>query len=313
MDARCAPTRTSAASRLIGDVPIYVAPGSADHRAHPGLFRDDDVAGTPPDAYTDKGQLWGNPLYDWPALQRSGYRWWIARLARTFALYDLARIDHFRGFVAYWSVPRGARHALAGRWRRGPGRALFDHAGAALGALPIIAEDLGVITPPVERLRDALGLPGHGRAPVRLGARRARTTCTTSPTTASTGSPTPGTHDNDTLRGWYESLPDAIRARGRRDAAARGGRGLVGPDRARVLLARAGRDGAGAGRARAGERGAHEPAGQHGRGVEVAAGRRCRRRSWRSGCARTSEAAGRVWTTSQCQRRADDPASLVLT
>ena len=98
--------------RLIGDVPIYVAPRSADHRAHPELFRDDAVAGTPPDAYTDKGQLWGNPLYDWPALQRRGYRWWIARLARTFALYDLARIDHFRGFVAYWAVPKGARTAL---------------------------------------------------------------------------------------------------------------------------------------------------------------------------------------------------------
>ena len=104
-------------------------PASADHRAHPELFRDDAVAGTPPDAYTDKGQLWGNPLYDWPALRRRGYRWWIARLARTFALFDLARIDHFRGFVAYWAVPRGARHALGGRWRRGPGRALFDAAG----------------------------------------------------------------------------------------------------------------------------------------------------------------------------------------
>ena len=100
--------------RLIGDIPIYVAPGSADHRAHPGLFRDDAVAGTPPDAFTDKGQLWGNPLYDWPALRRDGYAWWIARLARTFALFDLARIDHFRGFVAYWAVPKGARHALCG-------------------------------------------------------------------------------------------------------------------------------------------------------------------------------------------------------
>ncbi len=109
--------------RLIGDVPIYVAPGSADHRAHPELFRSDAVAGTPPDAYTDKGQLWGNPLYDWPALQRRGYRWWIARLARTFALFDLARIDHFRAFVAYWAVPKGARTALSGRWRARPRRA----------------------------------------------------------------------------------------------------------------------------------------------------------------------------------------------
>ena len=119
--------------RLIGDVPIYVAPGSVDHRAHPELFRAGDVAGTPPDAYTDKGQLWGNPLYDWPALRRRGYRWWTQRLRRTFELYDLARIDHFRGFVAYWAVPARARHALSGRWRRGPGRAPFLAASRELG------------------------------------------------------------------------------------------------------------------------------------------------------------------------------------
>jgi 4-alpha-glucanotransferase len=197
--------------RLIGDVPIYVAPGSADHRAHPELFRDDAVAGTPPDAFTAKGQLWGNPLYDWPALQRRGYRWWIARLARTFALYDLARIDHFRGFVAYWTVPRGARHALGGHWRRGPGRALFDAACAALGELPLIAEDLGVITPAVERLRDGLGLPGmvvlqfgfdpdHPETPHSVANHREHRIAYT------------GTHDNDTLRGWYETLPVDVRA-----------------------------------------------------------------------------------------------------
>ena len=146
--------------KLIGDVPIYVAPGSADHRAHPELFQDGAVAGTPPDAFTDKGQLWGNPLYDWPALQRRGYRWWIERLRRTFDLYDLARVDHFRGFVSYWSVPARARHALSGHWKRGPGRAVFDAAAAELGELALIAEDLGVITPAVERLRDGLGYPG---------------------------------------------------------------------------------------------------------------------------------------------------------
>jgi 4-alpha-glucanotransferase len=197
--------------RLIGDVPIYVAPGSADHRAHPELFRADAVAGTPPDDYTDKGQLWGNPLYDWPALQRRGYRWWNARLARTFALFDLARIDHFRGFVAYWAVPKGARTALAGRWQRGPGRALFDAAAGALGELPIIAEDLGVITPAVQRLRDGLGLPGmvvlqFGFAPGEphnvhdVGNHAEHRIAYT------------GTHDNDTLRGWYDTLPDERRA-----------------------------------------------------------------------------------------------------
>jgi 4-alpha-glucanotransferase len=196
---------------LIGDIPIYVAPGSADHKARPAMFRDDAVAGTPPDAFTDKGQLWGNPLYDWPALRRTGYDWWIRRLARTFAHFDLARIDHFRGFVAYWTVPAGARHALSGHWSRGPGRSLFDAAHAALGELPILAEDLGVITPAVRRLRDDLGLPGMvvlqfafnpGERPGvhdlvnHVEDRFAYT----------------GTHDNDTLRGWYESLPAPRRA-----------------------------------------------------------------------------------------------------
>src|SRR3954447_11887423 len=191
--------------RLIGDVPIYVAPGSADHREHPELFRDDAVAGVPPDAFTDKGQLWGNPLYDWPALQRRGYRWWVERLRRTFALFDLARIDHFRGFVAYWAVPRSARYALSGRWQRGPGRAVFDAAARPVGRLPLIAEDLGVITPAVERLRDGLGLPGmavlqfgldsHNRhSPHRMENHREHQVVYT------------GTHDHDTIRGWYDSL-----------------------------------------------------------------------------------------------------------
>ena len=114
--------------RLIGDVPIYVAPGGADHRAHPELFQDGAVAGTPPDAYTDKGQLWGNPLYDWPALQRRGYRWWIERLRRTFELFDLARSTTSAASSPTGRCPRDARDALAGRWRRGPGRAVFDAA-----------------------------------------------------------------------------------------------------------------------------------------------------------------------------------------
>ena len=197
--------------RLIGDVPIYVAPGSADHRAHPELFRDDAVAGTPPDAYTDKGQLWGNPLYDWPALRRRGYRWWIERLRRTFELYDLARVDHFRGFVSYWAVPATARHALSGHWKRGPGRAVFDAAARELRALPLIAEDLGVITPAVERLRDGLGLPGMAivqyafdpdpHSPHRFANHRENEVVYT------------GTHDHDTARGWYASLDDVWRER----------------------------------------------------------------------------------------------------
>ena len=203
--------RTYAAERgvrLIGDVAIYVAPDSADHRAHPELFQEGMVAGAPPDSFSADGQLWGNPLYDWPALQRRGYRWWSARLERTLELFDLARIDHFRGFVAYWAVPAGARTARSGSWRRGPGRAVFDAMASALGLgrpLPLIAEDLGVITPPVHRLRDELGLPGmlvlqfgfdpsdpHGpHRPENHVEHRVIYT---------------GTHDQDTLRGWWESL-----------------------------------------------------------------------------------------------------------
>src|SRR5919198_6683658 len=201
--------------RLIGDVPIYVAPDSADHRAHPELFQNGVVAGAPPDAFTARGQLWGNPLYDWPALRRRRYHWWVERLRRTFELFDLARIDHFRGFVAYWATPAGAPDARGGRWVRGPGRAPFDATAAALGArpteLPLIAEDLGVITPPVRRLRDALGLPGmvvlqfafdpeDPRGPHRPENHRDDVVAYT------------GTHDTDTLRGWWESLEAARRA-----------------------------------------------------------------------------------------------------
>jgi 4-alpha-glucanotransferase len=197
--------------RLIGDVPIYVAPGSVDHRAHPELFRDDAVAGTPPDAYTSKGQLWGNPLYDWPALRRRGYRWWTERLRRTFELFDVVRIDHFRGFCAYWAVPKGARHALAGRWQRGPGRAPFDAAAAELGALPVIAENLGVITEAVERLRRGLGYPGMVVLQFGFGSDDPANVHTprNHPADAVVYS---GTHDNDTVLGWYSGLEGAVRA-----------------------------------------------------------------------------------------------------
>lgn len=204
--------------RLVGDVAIYVAPGSADHRAHPELFQEGLVAGAPPDAFSSSGQLWGNPLYDWPAMRRRRYRWWVQRLRRTLELFDLARIDHFRGFVAYWAVPAKSRTARSGRWRRGPGRAVFDAASRELGRLPLIAEDLGVITPAVDRLRDALGLPGmlvlqfgfdpddpHG--PHRLENHVENRVIYT------------GTHDHDTVRGWYEGLP--AEARDEVDAALR--------------------------------------------------------------------------------------------
>ena len=146
--------------RLVGDVPIYVAPGGADHATWPELFLGEGQAGAPPDALAADGQLWGNPLYDWPALQRRGYRWWTERLRRTFDLFDVTRIDHFRAFVACWAVPSDAESAVEGHWRRGPGRAVFDAAARELGDLAVIAEDLGVITEPVTRLRRKLGFPG---------------------------------------------------------------------------------------------------------------------------------------------------------
>jgi len=197
--------------RLMGDIAIYVAPRSADHRAHPELFQTGAVAGAPPDAFSEVGQLWGNPLYDWSALRREGYRWWVERLRRTLRLFDVARLDHFRGFVAYWAVPEGDRDARRGRWRRGPGRALFDAFGQAVGPdLPLVAEDLGVITPPVERLRDELGLPGmlvlqfgfdpaQPDSPHRFENHRENRVVYT------------GTHDHDTARGWYESLSSETR------------------------------------------------------------------------------------------------------
>lgn len=180
--------------RLIGDVPLYVAPGSADHRARPELFQEGAVAGVPPDYFSRTGQLWGNPLYDWAALRATGYRWWVERFRRTLELVDLARVDHFRGFVSYWAVPARARTARRGTWRRGPGRELFEAVRAELGGLPLIAEDLGVITPAVERLRDELGLPGMHVLQFSPDVRRHREHAVVYT----------GTHDNDTAVGWAD-------------------------------------------------------------------------------------------------------------
>ena len=146
--------------RLIGDLPIYVSGTGADVAGWPELFEHGEVAGAPPDALSATGQLWGNPLYDWPVHRATGFRWWRERFRRTFELVDMCRVDHFRGFVSYWSVPAGHKTAKHGHWRRGPGREVFDAVQKDLGSLPLIAEDLGRITPPVYRLRDELGLPG---------------------------------------------------------------------------------------------------------------------------------------------------------
>ena len=192
--------------RLIGDVPIYVAPGSADHEAHPEYFVDGLQAGVPPDAFTELGQLWGNPIYDWDALARDGHRWWTQRFDRVLQLYDVVRVDHFRGFESYWAVDAGAQDARGGEWKPGPGRSVFDAASKALGhELPVIAEDLGVITADVEALRDGLGYPGmavlqFGFDPEdpdgthELHRHREHQVAYT------------GTHDNDTVVGWWGDL-----------------------------------------------------------------------------------------------------------
>ena len=195
--------------RLIGDLPIYVANGGADHVAFPELFRRGVLAGVPPDDFSRNGQLWGNPIYDWQAMRQAGFRWWTERMRRTFELVDLTRIDHFRGFVAYWEVKEGRKTARNGRWVRAPGRELFEAMSNALGDLPVIAEDLGVITPPVERLRDEFGFPGMvvihwgfegPKSPHALRNHVENRVVYT------------GTHDSDTLVGWWKLKPRDKRA-----------------------------------------------------------------------------------------------------
>ncbi|HZT54067.1 MAG TPA: 4-alpha-glucanotransferase [Gaiellaceae bacterium] len=197
--------------RLIGDLPIYVSEAGADLAGWPELFARGEVAGAPPDALSAVGQRWGNPLYDWAVHRATGYRWWRERFRRAFELVDLCRVDHFRGFVAYWAVPERNRTARRGRWRPGPGARLFRAVERDLGGLPLIAEDLGRITPAVYRLRDELGLPGMAvllwafggsrSNPHRPENHREHTVVYTS------------THDTDTAVGWFRSLPLRQRAR----------------------------------------------------------------------------------------------------
>lgn len=156
----------NAGVKIIGDIPIYIAEDSADLWAEPEMFQLNDnlvlkeMAGVPPDAFTDLGQLWGNPLYDWQYMKEDGYRWWIKRIRESLRLYDTVRIDHFRGFEAYWSVPAGSENAIRGRWQKGPGIDLFNAIHTALGEADILAEDLGIITDEVRELIAATGYSG---------------------------------------------------------------------------------------------------------------------------------------------------------
>jgi 4-alpha-glucanotransferase len=216
--------------RLIGDVPIFVSGDSADVWANPGLFELDErrrprvVAGVPPDYFSQTGQLWGNPLYDWQALKRSGYRWWIDRLHGTLEQVDLIRLDHFRGFEAYWEVPAGRPTAEVGRWVPGPGADLFEALRAALGGLPLIAEDLGVITPGVDALRERFHLPGMRILQFAFGGATENRFLPHNyehHTVVYTG-----THDNDTTRGWYAAIAEHERDHVRRYLA-RDGRDIA--------------------------------------------------------------------------------------
>jgi len=188
---------------LIGDVPIYVAQGSVDQLTHPELFLDGLVAGAPPDPLGPLGQHWGSPLFDWDAVAKDGYRWWIERLRRTFALFDLARIDHFRGFADFWAIPEHETDARTGHWLPGPREALFRAAETELGALPVIAEDLGLITPDVEELRDALGFPGMVVILWALGRKRQRDSPHRLENHREHQVIYTTTHDTDTLKGHF--------------------------------------------------------------------------------------------------------------
>lgn len=201
--------------RFIGDMPIFVAADSADVWSRPELFQLDNerrpthVAGVPPDYFSATGQLWGNPLYAWARHRETRFAWWIDRLRTTLELVDLVRLDHFRGFEAYWSVPFGNETAEHGQWVPGPGAELFQALKSALGELPLIAEDLGVITPPVDALRKDFALPGMNVLQFAFGGAQEdrffphnferRSVVYT------------GTHDNETTAGWHANLRPAER------------------------------------------------------------------------------------------------------
>jgi 4-alpha-glucanotransferase len=196
--------------RLMGDLPIYLAHDSADVWSNRGLFRLDAEgkllvqAGVPPDYFSATGQLWGNPLYDWEAMRAQGYEWWIRRMRSAFELFDLVRVDHFRGFEAYWEVPGGDTTAEHGRWVQGPGADLLEAITGALGPLPIVAENLGVITPEVEALRERFGYPGMSILQFAFGTDGQANTFQphTYPRDRVVYT---GTHDNDTTLGWWSS------------------------------------------------------------------------------------------------------------
>ena len=209
-------TAARAGIRILGDVAIFVQMDSSDVWTHPQLFELDEdlqpihVAGVPPDYFSATGQRWGNPLYRWDVLQGQGFDWWVQRIARSCQLYDIVRLDHFRGFESYWAIPADEATAIHGKWIKAPGRELFRTLESILGPLPLVAEDLGMITRAVDRLRVELGMPGmrvvqfgfsdkgaHIHLPHRYPVNTVAYT---------------GTHDNDTTLGWWRTAGNEVKA-----------------------------------------------------------------------------------------------------
>ncbi|MEH2244398.1 4-alpha-glucanotransferase [Nostoc sp.] len=198
---------------IIGDIPIYVAHDSADVWAHPNIFCLDEqtgaaaqMAGVPPDYFSATGQLWGNPVYNWEELQKQDFKWWVQRFEAMLDYVDIIRIDHFRGFEAYWAVPQGEETAINGKWVEAPGDAFFEVIRQKLGKLPVLAEDLGVITPGVEALRDKYEFPGMKILQFAFSADAANPFL---PFNYPRNSVVyTGTHDNDTTIGWFDTADD---------------------------------------------------------------------------------------------------------
>lgn len=201
--------------RIIGDIPIYVAFDSADSWCHPELFQFDDkcrpisVAGCPPDGFSATGQLWGNPLYRWDYHEETGFAWWMRRMEFCFDLYDVVRVDHFRGFDEYYSIPAGEPTAMHGAWKKGPGISIFKKMKETFGNVDIIAEDLGFLTPSVLKLLEDTGFPGMKVLQFAFDSREASNylpyfyphNCVVYT----------GTHDNDTIKSWFKELSPADR------------------------------------------------------------------------------------------------------
>jgi 4-alpha-glucanotransferase len=198
--------------RIMGDLPIYVAHDSADVWTNPEYFCLDQngnaekIAGVPPDYFSATGQLWGNPIYRWDRMAAEGYSWWIERFQSAFRIFDMLRVDHFRGFEAYWEVPGGEKTAQNGRWIKGPGAKLFSAVEAKLGPLPILAENLGVITPEVEAIRNRFGFPGMAILQFAFGNDPQGPSFRPHNYPRNVVAYT-GTHDNDTIAGWWSSKP----------------------------------------------------------------------------------------------------------